>query len=762
MKALSSWVFVEKRRLIEVFPEPVQKLWNLWELRVMVLISLTLQISLIHFGSRRKTRESPAAAMPKGVLQGGGKLDDELSAFWAPFLLLHLGGPDTITAYALEDNELWLRHLLGLAVQVGVALYIFLMAWKTSWLSILTIPMLISGLIKYGERTLALRSANREKFRDSMLTRPDPGPNYAKFMEEFSLKKAEGYKVSAEDVEVQVGVDEVHDAVADVGSNSEPSIVRLYVDLILSFEDRDGSQIFFQNLGSSETAFKVVEVELGYAYDVFYTKAPIIYTRRGCFFRTVTFSSTCLVFVLFLINVRHKHALTDLITTYILLVGAIILEIYALVLVVSSDWTTLWLSKTSWYGKPPSSQPPGIRRTLSSQVTSVVQLAKRQRWSNSMAQFNLLSFCLKTKPSIRHESPKSVCMQKVLEMKLYKFLNQISAYLKQWLFSHILHKLDEKLEMFLYFTREPISNELKELIFHHFLQKSQTKGKLTELCAGRGDLVLDQFKFPDFMTWTTEVEFDQSILLWHIATDLCHHSDATKTSATEYLHREVSMQIADYMMYLLVMCPFMLPIGIGLIRFQDTCAEAKEYFEQRNRTSSVKTEACEMLLRVSTERRGASYSCLALDGSSWNHRTTSNITRTCESEVDCEVAKACLKQRHKKFGNGWVQLKRRTENIKTIRQITELVMTASDFQFWRFCIPLGFPAPGLRIQSEPNVPCSKAQDRLDTDTWKSSRYTHQTQICGNGDHLLELQYRYAAPRSLMSAARLTKLHNLWR
>ncbi|PQQ16168.1 uncharacterized protein Pyn_35684 [Prunus yedoensis var. nudiflora] len=645
LTALSSWVFVEKRRLIDVFPEPVQKLWNHWELRVMVLISLTLQISLIHFGSRRKynvktkirvflwfaylmadwvatvalgvlsqNQGKSSSCDAKGGSPGGNKQDDELSAFWAPFLLLHLGGPDTITAYALEDNELWLRHLLGLAVQVGVALYIFLMAWKTSWLSILTIPMLLSGLIKYGERTLALRSANREKFRDSMLTRPDPGPNYAKFMEEFSLKKAEGYKVSAEDVEVQVGVDEVH--VADVCSNSEPSIVvkshdlfntfkRLYVDLILSFEDRDGSQIFFQKLGSSETAFKVVEVELGYAYDVFYTKAPIIYTRRGCFFRTVTFSSTCLVFVLFLINVRHKHALTDLIITYILLVGAIILEIYALVLVISSDWTTLWLSKTSWYGKTPSSQPPGIRRTLSSQVTSVVQRAKRQRWSNSTAQFNLLSFCLKTKPSIRRESPKSVCMQKVLEMKLYKFLNQISAYLKQWLFSHILHKLDEKLEMFLYFTREPISNELKELIFHHFLQKSQTKGKLTELCAGRGDLVLDQFKFPDFMTWTTEVEFDQSILLWHIATDLCHHSDATKTSATEYLHREVSMQIADYMMYLLVMCPFMLPIGIGLIRFQDTCAEAKEYFEQRNRTSSVKTEACEMLLRVSTEVKPA-------------------------------------------------------------------------------------------------------------------------------------------------------------
>ena len=56
----------------------------------------------------------------------------QLTAFWAPFLLSHLGGPDTITAYAMEDNELWLRHLLALGVQTGVALYIFLIAWRIS------------------------------------------------------------------------------------------------------------------------------------------------------------------------------------------------------------------------------------------------------------------------------------------------------------------------------------------------------------------------------------------------------------------------------------------------------------------------------------------------------------------------------------------------------------------------------------------------------------------------------------------------------
>lgn len=56
-------------------------------------------------------------------------------AFWAPFLLVHLGGPDTITAYSLEGNELWLRHLLNLVVQVGVAFYVFVGALKPAGLN---------------------------------------------------------------------------------------------------------------------------------------------------------------------------------------------------------------------------------------------------------------------------------------------------------------------------------------------------------------------------------------------------------------------------------------------------------------------------------------------------------------------------------------------------------------------------------------------------------------------------------------------------
>ena len=160
------------RRLIQVFPEPVQTVWNNWELRVLVLVSLTLQLFLLHLGSRRrysvKTRfkiilwffylsADSVATVALGVIsnnQGNScnckcsQLQNELTAFWAPFLLLHLGGQDTITAYIVQDNELWSRNLLGLVVQSVMALYILLLSCKVNWLSFLTILMLLAGFIK--------------------------------------------------------------------------------------------------------------------------------------------------------------------------------------------------------------------------------------------------------------------------------------------------------------------------------------------------------------------------------------------------------------------------------------------------------------------------------------------------------------------------------------------------------------------------------------------------------------------------------------
>lgn len=129
------------------------QLFNEWEIQLLVLFSFTLQVFLFFTGGLRRCTTSKfirliiwmaylgadlVAVFALGFLSrhedtttGKDTLmgTHQLAFFWAPFLLIHLGGQDTVTAFAIEDNKLWLRHLLNLVVQVTLALYIY---WKST------------------------------------------------------------------------------------------------------------------------------------------------------------------------------------------------------------------------------------------------------------------------------------------------------------------------------------------------------------------------------------------------------------------------------------------------------------------------------------------------------------------------------------------------------------------------------------------------------------------------------------------------------
>ncbi|KAM7486835.1 hypothetical protein LguiA_002844 [Lonicera macranthoides] len=188
---------------------------NKWNLPIMVLFSLLVQILLILLGNRRKYTGNDYIRFTVWVLYNSADWlaltslsilsntkplcekdkDYLIKVLWAPFLLLHLGGPDTITAYSLEDNELWARHLLQLLGQAFWAVYIFGTSLKPTLLNFVAIPVLFAGLVKYVERTCILWSASSKRFRESLLGEPDPGPNYEKFMDEYVLKENEGFEL---------------------------------------------------------------------------------------------------------------------------------------------------------------------------------------------------------------------------------------------------------------------------------------------------------------------------------------------------------------------------------------------------------------------------------------------------------------------------------------------------------------------------------------------------------------------------------------
>ena len=87
-------------------------------------------------------------------------------AFWAPFLLLHLGGPDTMTAYALEDNTMSLRKLAEMVFHIWGAFYVqykYIYRLRSrSWTLLATASaiMLLVGAVRYAERSYALWKSN--------------------------------------------------------------------------------------------------------------------------------------------------------------------------------------------------------------------------------------------------------------------------------------------------------------------------------------------------------------------------------------------------------------------------------------------------------------------------------------------------------------------------------------------------------------------------------------------------------------------------
>ena len=175
---------------------------------------------------------------------------------------------------------------------------------------------------------------------------------------------------------------------------------------------------------------------------------------------------------------------------------------------------------------------------------------------------------------------------------------------------------------------------MKKLVFVHLKDKfkdlknnSKDASDIRTLCSCRGGGVLKEYSnlgsvpregidqtIPTgdnrpklnwkILEFSVQVEFDQSILIWHIATDLCYHSDCTDQE-TSMSNGKLSKWLSQYMLYILVRRPFMLPMGV---KFRDTCAEVKQFFEEHKSIASSsdtftsdKSQACEILLNVITK-----------------------------------------------------------------------------------------------------------------------------------------------------------------
>ncbi|KAF8712785.1 hypothetical protein HU200_028557 [Digitaria exilis] len=141
--------------------------WSEWGLQALVLLSFTLQVVLLVLGELRRRIDSGLLRLDgvhdggrDGHIRPGPPVRDGEQVAGAPSDGHH---SCCCTAYAIDDNRLWLRHLQTLAVQTAAAGQVVYLAGDSSrrhsllwWATVLIFAV---GVAKYGERVWALRRA---------------------------------------------------------------------------------------------------------------------------------------------------------------------------------------------------------------------------------------------------------------------------------------------------------------------------------------------------------------------------------------------------------------------------------------------------------------------------------------------------------------------------------------------------------------------------------------------------------------------------
>ncbi|XP_028088000.1 uncharacterized protein LOC114288645 [Camellia sinensis] len=513
--------------------------WYKWNLRVAILVSLYFQILLVFIAPLRKRRGNKIIIL---LIWGAYLLADwvavfaiglishyqanncdnycvnkDLLAFWAPFLLLHLGGPDTITAFSFEDNGLWLRHFVGLVIQLAVVAYVFLQSFPNQiWIP--TVLVFFAGTIKYAERTRAQYLAYLGSFDVSM---------HQSVVASWELERFSDHFGDEESQASLTGID-----VLENGYN----LLQILRGLIASRSPRfrELASYSFFSKRSSEDAFRVIEAELNFFYDVLYTKMEVVHCWTGYFLRFI-FSFLIVVSFALFASSHHKHQFHhfDIVVTYTLLIGAVGLDLVSLLMLIFSHWTVVLLSN------------PKAKNIVNEIQEMFFLYDKRSQRFNFIPQHSLISYC------INIHQRRFKWFDKAVEIfRLDNFLYEI-----QYIRTERLQKTD-----------------LKSLIFKKLKEKADPRRKSQDTELPAEDLWGQNCFIPLWIRYSTskEVEYDRKLLMWHIATEICYFRDEPNAN-----NREFCKILSEYMLYLLVMQPTMTSTvpGIQQIRIRDMCTK---------------------------------------------------------------------------------------------------------------------------------------------------------------------------------------------
>ncbi|XP_010050559.2 uncharacterized protein LOC104439146 [Eucalyptus grandis] len=305
-------------------------------------------------------------------------------------------------------------------------------------------------------------------------------------------------------------------------------------------------------------AFTVNEIELNFMFDALYTKAPILYTKRGVIGCSIGFF--CLVSALCRFAVIFKNAfLIDMYITYTyaLLMAFTCLELYQITTLAFSDWAVVEMGKN--LGMPLFSRllPFLANRCM-----------RKQRWSRSIGQLNLLKHCFSFQEkrnavhAVLHWFGKWKAVRAVLD-----WLGKREIFSWYWLHSH-----------------QPMPLYLRSLVLQKLrkLEEKRDCGPFIE--RGKWTLEIHGVQEKQALSASIEAKFAKSIIVWHIATEILQPLEIEKSDAYEG-----SKFLSEYMMYLFALHPHMLSLPTANITLEYARQTLTLFLSYRDHKEAIST-----------------------------------------------------------------------------------------------------------------------------------------------------------------------------
>lgn len=262
----------------------------------------------------------------------------------------HLAGQDQITAYSIQDNELWGRHVVTLVAQVAIALYVFCQSWSGDRrLLVAAILLFIIGIYKFSTKPWALKRATFGNLVDSPAS-----VARRKKLTGFSRRGTDCWSrwttpltcFVAEDIEEEVNAwQQAWAEQRETEATKEELSLCEYVQNAQQEEDGPASEVFLAQTGvlfaagllvpysrrlkilqfmrkfarkKNISAFTIVRKGLDKVYYRLYTRAKVAFTLIGVNVRILTISLAVAAIALFARTPKPHDDGADIKVTYIL------------------------------------------------------------------------------------------------------------------------------------------------------------------------------------------------------------------------------------------------------------------------------------------------------------------------------------------------------------------------------------------------------------------------------------------------------------